>query len=116
VRKQNVIKLHKEQLSKSDLDVIAEVNMGLEKLDQLPAYTPDLQWFENMVLVEQQTIKKKLIRDIALFLIVALTIISGVIVTMFDMPLLFIILQIGTTACIVMYLGIGFVKQVRSHE
>jgi hypothetical protein len=116
VRKQKVIKLHKEQLNKRDLDVISKLNVGLDMLDQMPTYTPDLQWFEKMVLDEQQSIKKKLIRDLTLYTIIALIILSGIIVSLFNMPLIFIFLQIGTTASIVMYLGIGFFKQVRSHE
>jgi hypothetical protein len=112
VKKRKVILLDSEQLSKQDSDAICELQEGLNKVDQFPVYTPDLQWFEQIVLAEQENARKKLIRDVAIFALVAVVILSGIIVSLYHMPVIFIILQISTTVFMALYTGVRFIKQV----
>jgi hypothetical protein len=45
------------------LDAIHKLQEGLSKVDQFPVYTPDLQWFENMVVTEKENNRKKLMKE-----------------------------------------------------
>jgi hypothetical protein len=114
VKKQKVILLGKEQQNKTDLDAIHAIEEGLNTVDKFPVYTPELQWFEHMVLAEQQKNRKKLIKDLSVFLLIALLIISGIIVSLYHMPSVFIFLQIITTVFIALYTGVRFVKKVKN--
>ncbi|MFF2446291.1 YxlC family protein [Neobacillus sp. NPDC058068] len=112
MKKQKVIILGNEQLDKQDSAAIHELQEGLHHLDQFPVYTPDLSWFEQRVAAEKQQIRKKLIRDLSIFLIIALIILTGIIVSLFQMPVVFMFLQLFTTIFIVFYTGARFLKKV----
>jgi hypothetical protein len=112
VKKQKVIILGNEQLDKQDSAAIHELQEGLHHLDHFPVYSPDLSWFEQRVAAEKQQIRKKLIRDLSIFLIIALIIITGIIVSLFQMPVLFIFLQLVTTIFIVLYTSVSLLKKV----
>jgi hypothetical protein len=116
VKKQKVIKLGNEQQNKLDLDAIDTLQEGLKMVDQMPVYTPELQWFEQLVLAEQQKDRKRLIKDLSVFLLVALLIISGIILSLYQMPSVFIFLQIITTVFIAFYTRVRFVKKVKNYE
>jgi hypothetical protein len=111
VKKQKVIILNSEQQNKQDFDAIHELQEGLQRIDQFPVYTPNLQWFEQMVIQEQQNKKKKLIRDLSVFFIVAFIILSGMIISLYQMPAIFILVQIITTIFIVVYTGVRLMKK-----
>ena len=111
MKKQKVITLGNEQLNKQDADTIHELKEGLNKIDQLSIYTPDLQWFEQMVIEEQQKARKKLIKDLALFFIVASIILSGMITSLYRMPIVFIFLQISALIFIVLYTAVRSIKK-----
>lgn len=108
------INRQKHQQTKEDLSVIQEFNQGLEVLDNFPVYTPSLQWFEQMVLEEQQKVKRKLMKDLSIFMIVAVLILSGIILSLYHMPFLFMSLQIVTTIFIAVYSGVRVVKKVNN--
>jgi hypothetical protein len=114
VKKQKVILLDSEQQNKLDLVAIHEMQKGLNKVDQFPVYTPNLQWFEHMVIAEKQNSRKKLFKDLLVFFIVALFILSGLIVSLYHMPVIFIFLQIITTVFIVVYTSVRLVKKANS--
>lgn len=112
MKKQKVILLDSGQANKQDIAAISELQKGLNKMDQFPVYSPDLQWFEQMVVAEKQRIRKKLIKDLSVFLIVAVIILSGIMVSLFQMPAVFIFLQISTTIFIAGYTGSRVMKKV----
>ncbi|HEY2420353.1 MAG TPA: YxlC family protein [Neobacillus sp.] len=114
MKKQKVIIFSTEQQNKSDLDAIHSIQEGLNLVDQFPVYTPDLSWFEQMVLAKKQQDRKNLIRDLLVFLLVAVLIISGIIVSLYNMPMVFIYLQIITTIFIAFYTTVRFVKKVNN--
>jgi hypothetical protein len=114
VKKQKVVILDNEQQNKHDLDAIHELQEGLSKVDQFPVYTPDLQWFENMVLTEKENSKRKLMKELSLFLTIALFILSGIIVSFYQMPVVFILIQIITPVFIASYTLSRFSKKVKN--
>jgi Family of unknown function (DUF5345) len=116
VKKQKVVILDNEQQNNHDLDAIHELQDGLSKVDQFPVYTPDLQWFENMVITEKENNRKKLRKELSLFLMIALFILSGIIVSLYQMPSVFLFIQIITSVFIVFYTFTGFRKKVKIHE
>ncbi|MFJ5760008.1 YxlC family protein [Neobacillus sp. NPDC093182] len=116
MKKQKVVILDKEQQNKHDLDAIHKLQDGLSKVDQFPVYTPDLQWFENMVVTEKENNRKNLIKELSLFLIIALLILSGIIVSFYQMPVVFLFIQIITPVFIAFYTITGFRKKVKIDE
>jgi len=111
VKKQKVIILNSEHQDKQDFDAIHDLQEGLQRIDQFPVYTPNLQWFEQMVIQEQQNKRKKLIRDLSVFFMIALIILSGMIVSLYRMPAIFILVQIITSIFIVLYTSIRIMKK-----
>jgi antibiotic biosynthesis monooxygenase (ABM) superfamily enzyme len=114
VKKQKVVILDNEQQNNHDLDAIHKLQDGLSKVDQFPVYTPDLQWFENMVVTEKANNKKKLMKELSLFLMIALLILSGIIVSFYQMPVVFLFIQIITPVFIAFYTITGFRKKVKN--
>lgn len=116
MKKQKVVILENEQQNKHDLDAIHKLQKGLSKVDQFPVYTPDLQWFENMVVTEKKNSRKKLRKELSLFLMIALVILSGIIVSFYQMPVVFLIIQVITSVFIIFYTITGFNKKVKINE
>jgi hypothetical protein len=116
VKKQKVVIFENGQQNKHDLDAIHKLQEGLSKVDQFPVYTPDLQWFENMVVTEKENNRKKLMKELSLFLIIALFIISGIIISFYQMPVVFLFIQIITPVFIVFYTITGYRKKVKINE
>ncbi|MDF2854586.1 MAG: hypothetical protein K0Q87_437 [Neobacillus sp.] len=116
MRKQKITTLDNEQLNNLDLDALHEIQEGFNKIDQFPVYTPDLQWFNQMVLNEQLNKRKKFIKDLSIFIVIAVVILSGIIISLYQMPTIFIMLQIITTAFIVIYTGSILGKKVSNNE
>ena len=111
MKKQKVIILNSRQQNKQDFETIHELQEGLEKIDQFPVYTPNLQWFEQIVIQEQQNTRKKLIKDLLVFFIVAFIILSGMIISLYHIPAIFILVQIITSIFIVVYTSIRIMKK-----
>jgi Flp pilus assembly protein TadB len=115
MKKQKVIVLNEDQNIK-DTDAIHELQRGLNQMETFPVNTPELQWFEQMVLAEQQKIKMKLKKDLFMFSIIALLILGGVMLSLYHIPILFIILQIITTIFIALYIAASHMKKVMKYE
>ena len=106
--------MENEYLEEGLSHVLMEVEQGLNMIEKnAPVYTPDLEWFENIVMEEKQKLKKKFIFDIAAFAIVSLLILSGVLFALYRIPVIFFTVQGVITAMIVAYFAIKYVKQVR---
>lgn len=116
MKKKKVVILDNEQQNNHDLDAIHKLQEGLSKVDQFPVYTPDLQWFENMVVTEKENNRKKLIKELSLFLLIALMILSGIILSFYEMPVVFLFIQIITPVFIVFYTITGYRKKVKINE
>lgn len=95
-------------------DVFKEIEQGLDLIDKnSPVYTPNLEWFENIVFEEKQKLRKKLIFDAAAFAVVSLLILSGVLFALYRIPIVFFSIQGLITVFIVAYFAIRYVKQVK---
>ncbi|HAQ07764.1 MAG TPA: hypothetical protein DCR24_09665 [Bacillus bacterium] len=101
-----------EEMDKELLDTIIQINDGLDKLDSIDHYLPSAQWFEQMVADNQEKVKKNLRKELGLFILSALFIISTVIFTMMEIPQLFLILQAAAVAVTVLHSYKGVQKQV----
>lgn len=116
VKKQKVIYLDNEQQNKQDFDAIHKLQEELTKIDEFSIYTPDLQWFEQMVIQEQQKAKKKWRKELSFFMIIAFVILSGMIITIYQLPVLFMLLQIITTIFIAVYTSVRPLKKANHYE
>ncbi|MBT2662750.1 YxlC family protein [Bacillus sp. ISL-45] len=103
-----------EKMDKEFFDTISAINNGLDKLDSMDTYVPDDKWFEQMVLDQQEIQKKNYRRELAWFILSAVLILSGVLFTMLEIPILFFVLQAVTVAITAIYSYKGVQKQVDS--
>ena len=99
MKNNKIIPLNKiQQIEHDDQDIINEINIGLEKVDNAySTYTPNLQWFEQMVIREKEVARKKFIRDLVIFFIIVITVISLLIITIFHAPIVFLIVQVAVS-------------------
>ncbi|WP_026584517.1 YxlC family protein [Bacillus sp. J33] len=108
-----VLPLEHEHQDESYLAAIKQIEDGLESLEEnVPVYTPDLQFFEQLVIEQKQMMKKKLMKDLAIFIVMALLIVSSVLFMLYQLPVVFFILQGIVTFFIIAYSTVSFVKQV----
>mgnify|MGYP005754872479 FL=1 len=114
MKNQKGISSSDEQKDKEFFETISAINNGLDKLDSMDNFVPDDKWFEEMVLNQQRVQKKKYRRELAWFILSAMLILSGVIFTMLELPMLFFMMQAATLAITAIYSFKGVQKQVDS--
>ncbi|OMF53467.1 hypothetical protein BK139_20520 [Paenibacillus sp. FSL R5-0490] len=108
-----VLQLEQDHQDEQLLATVKEIENGLETLEEnIPVYTPDLQFFENLVAEQKQAMKRKLIRELAIFTVAALLIVTSVLFMLYQVPSVFFILQGVVTVFIMAYSTVSFVKQV----
>lgn len=108
-----VLQLEQDHQDEKLLAAVKEIEDGLETLEEtIPVYTPDLQFFENLVAEQKQAMKRKLIRELAIFTVAALLIVTSVLFMLYQVPSVFFILQGVVTIFIMAYSTVSFVKQV----
>lgn len=105
-----------DQLDMELFETISKLNDGLEKLDTMDTYTPNEKWFEQMVLGQQEQLKKKYRRELGWFLLSAVLILSVVIFTLMEIPQIFILLQVSAVAVAAIYSYKVIQKQVNADE
>lgn len=73
----------------------------LDKLDGWIAQEPpDAAWFERMVAQEKKGLRRKLIRDLALFWLTALSVFAVYTAVVYGSPALFAVIQLAALAAI----------------
>lgn len=113
MKNRKVLPLEHGHQDENYLAAVKQIEEGLDSLEEnVPVYTPDLQFFEHLVMEQKQTMKKKLMRDLAIFTVVALLIVSSVLFMLYQLPVVFFILQGFVTVFIIAYSTVSFVKQV----
>ncbi|WP_453990687.1 YxlC family protein [Bacillus nitroreducens] len=113
MKKSKLILLNAEQRNEEDSETIQEINDAFTKIDQhYSVFTPDLQVFEQMVAVEQQKQKKKFRRDLIAFILIALFIMTSLITAVFQIPIVFIIIQGIATISFPLYSFYRYRKRV----
>lgn len=101
--------LQDDELKKS----IELIHMGLDSLDGgIDIETPSMDWFEQLVVEQKEVVRKKLWKEVTIFLSMALIIVSVLLYTLYQLPGIFLGLQVVATIFIVTYSVKGFSKQV----
>jgi hypothetical protein len=83
-----------DDLTEAEFETVQLLRTGLEELDGfVPVMEPKLQWLEAQIEEHQSLMRRRFIRDMTVFIGVALLIIFVLISTLFRLPALFIALQ-----------------------
>lgn len=83
-----------EQHEDENKKAIKAINDALKKIDDHHAvFTPDLIWFEQLIIQEKEKARKKLVRDLLLFWMIAFLITGVLLFSFFQIPAMFIIIQ-----------------------
>lgn len=83
------------ELDEEDERTLKELIDGFEKIDQWnPVSTPNLQWFQQNVELEQKRIQRKQWKDLITFILVAVSVLSVVIAIVYRQPILFLYFQL----------------------
>jgi len=99
------------------IDFIDELEEGLEMLDKsFPIETPNIQFFEQLVVNQKAEMRKKLIKDMSIFSVVALLVVGIVLYTLYQLPIVFYVLQGIVTVFIVGYTVRKVSQRVSVHE
>jgi hypothetical protein len=114
MKKSKIIPLKTEQLI--DHKTMKQISEGLDSLDGLSFETPSQKWFEHFVLEQKRKAKEKWRKELLLYSFVVICILSGMVLSLYRMPIIFIILQgIGITMAVI-YSMIHSLKQVNNNE
>ncbi len=101
--KKKVFSLHTTE-SDDQQQEINQLRSDLEQMDQLfPVFTPDLNWFEQQIEVTKKQARKKMIRDLVVFWIIAICIISFSALFINRTPVIYFILQIVAMLAFLLY-------------
>jgi hypothetical protein len=114
MKRSKVIPLKTDQLN--DQKTINQISKGLDSLERLPIETPSQNWFEQFVLEQQRLAKEKWRKELILFSLIAIFVLSVIIFSLYQMPIIFIVLQGIGIATIIIYSMIHIKKQVKPDE
>ncbi|MBW3110648.1 MULTISPECIES: DUF5345 family protein [Bacillaceae] len=90
------------------------IDEGFRSIDRgVDESTPSLQWFEQLVEVQQEQLKARFKRDMILFLFLACCLLTVFSLTLFQMPLLFLLLQGLIFAGALVFIGVTYTKKVK---
>jgi len=72
---------------------------ALDKLDDFyPVVTPDIEWFQQVIMVEKKRLRRKFVRELTLFLVVAFSLLSAYFVVIHQFPIfVLVVIQIVLT-------------------
>jgi hypothetical protein len=109
-----VIPLGKESQNDEEFtESLQFIQTGLDSLEEGVEFeTPNIQWFEQMVADQKEELQKKLIKDVSIFVCIALIIVSVVLFTLYQLPVIFFALQGIATLFVIFYSARGHFKQV----
>ena len=96
-------------------DELKEIlNKGFRSIDQeIEENTPSLQWFEQFAEEQHEQLKGRFKRDIVVFLLIACCILTAFSLTLFQLPILFLLLQVVIFVGASIYTGIAYMKKVK---
>lgn len=114
MKKRKVMPLKDSQQDDDFLTVIEELESGLHKIDEsFPLEQPNIEWFEQLVVNQKEELRKKLIKEVILFILFGLLVLSGVLYTLYQLPFVFISLQVLVTLFVIFYSARWIFKQVK---
>ncbi|MCH1627067.1 YxlC family protein [Fredinandcohnia quinoae] len=104
---------NKQEHEQEDFESIQEIKDALSKIDDhYQVFTPDLQVFEHLVIAEQQRQKKKFVRELLSFILIALLIMSGLLTALLQVPIAFFIVQGVASISLPVYVYFQYKKRV----
>lgn len=112
-------KYSEKQSNKAEDELSKSMNKSFEKLEQsFSVTTPEFNWFEQKIVEQKKQIQKKWHHDLLLFSVIALVILSVMLTTMFQNPVLFLSLQGFTLLLLIGYTSREFGRkgEMRDHE
>ncbi len=115
MKKSKIIPLPTEQ-QLNNQETIDSISKGLNSLESLSFNTPSQMWFESFVLEKQRLAKEKWRKELFLFGLIAIVILSGIVFSLYRIPLVFIILQVIGIATILTYSAVNVLKKVKNNE
>lgn len=112
--KKKVVPLGNEGQNEEEInETLQFIQSGLGSLDEgLEIDTPSIQWFENMVAAQKEAARKKLRKEVSIFVCIALIIVSIVLFTLYQLPVMFFALQGIATIFMIAYSAKGYFQQV----
>ncbi|MEQ2529615.1 YxlC family protein [Bacillaceae bacterium CLA-AA-H227] len=89
------------------------IRKGMERLDEgIDIDTPSVEWFEQFIVDQRVNMRRKLYKELGIFLIVALGIISVVLYSLYQRPVMFWTLQGISLFFVIGYCMKSYVKKV----
>lgn len=72
-------------------ETIEQLRSGLDRVDDLyPVDIPNLEWFQQMTLAEKRKLRRKWVRDLALFWLVAVAVLCVYLTVFQQLPIAYI--------------------------
>ena len=101
--------------NKHEQDELKElIDEGFQSIDrEVDESTPSLQWFEQLVEGQQEQLQARFKRDMILFLLLACCLLTVFSLTLFQMPILFLLLQVLIFAGALIFIGLSYTKKVK---
>ncbi|WP_061811089.1 YxlC family protein [Rossellomorea vietnamensis] len=101
--------------NKHEQDELKElIDEGFQSIDrEVDESTPSLQWFEQLVEGQQEQLQARFKRDMILFLLLACCLLTVFSLTLFQMPILFLLLQVLIFAGALIFIGWTYTKKVK---
>jgi hypothetical protein len=113
MKDRTVVPIEKNQQNEEYKDSIEFIIKGLDSIDKgIKVETPNIEWFEQMVLEQKEVARKKFVKEVSIFLLLAIIIVSVVLFTLYQVPLIFFALQGLVTIYVLVYSTKESFKQV----
>jgi Flp pilus assembly protein TadB len=85
-----------EAFEPEESEFIEGMNRGLELLERsVPVFPPNVELLERQLVEHRQTIRRRLQRDLAIFLLIAIGVLTGTIAVLSSAPVVWVGVQIA---------------------
>lgn len=88
--------IEEEAIESEESEFIKGMNRGLELLERsVPVFPPNVELLERQLAEHRQTIRRRLQRDLAIFLLIAIGVLTGTIAVLSSAPVVWVGVQIA---------------------
>lgn len=116
MKKSKIIPLQTEPEQLIDHQTVEKITEGLDSLEGIAIETPSQIWFEQFILEQKRREKEKWRKELFLYTVVVIFILSGILFSLYRMPIIFIILQGLGISLAFIFSMIANSKQVKHYE
>lgn len=89
------------------------IKTGLGNLEEgMEVETPNVEWFEQMIVVQKEAARKKFLKEVIIFIGIALIIVSSLLFILYQLPIFFFALQGISIVLVIGYSTTSLVKRV----